>query len=104
VLPILKPVDKCWQPADFLPKSEGSAFLDEVEELRKRAAALPDDYLVVFAGARAAAAAAAAAGASRLASRRRASQRLPPQQPRSARATLAARPPTHLPRRLPQAT
>lgn len=30
VLPILKPVDKCWQPADFLPPSEDPDFLDKV--------------------------------------------------------------------------
>ena len=30
VLPLLKPVDKCWQPADFLPQSGSDTFLDEV--------------------------------------------------------------------------
>lgn len=30
VLPVLKPVDKCWQPADFLPPSEDPDFLDMV--------------------------------------------------------------------------
>ncbi|KAG1672120.1 hypothetical protein FOA52_001707 [Chlamydomonas sp. UWO 241] len=50
VLPILKPVDKCWQPADFLPPPEDPDFLDRVRDLRTRAACLPDDYLVVFAG------------------------------------------------------
>lgn len=50
VLPVLKPVDKCWQPSDFLPASEDPDFLDKVRELRERAANLPDDYLVVFAG------------------------------------------------------
>lgn len=50
VLPILKPVAKCWQPADFLPPSEDPDFLDKVRDLRARAKNLPDDYLVVFAG------------------------------------------------------
>ncbi|PNW70003.1 hypothetical protein CHLRE_17g701700v5 [Chlamydomonas reinhardtii] len=50
VVPLLKPVEKCWQPADFLPPSEDPDFLDKVRELRKRAANLPDDYLVVFTG------------------------------------------------------
>jgi len=50
VQPLLKPVDKCWQPADFLPASEDPDFIDKVRELRKRAAGLPDDYLVVFTG------------------------------------------------------
>lgn len=30
VMTLLKPVDKCWQPADFLPKSEDPDFLDKV--------------------------------------------------------------------------
>lgn len=30
VLPILKPVDKCWQPQDFLPNPEDPDFLDHV--------------------------------------------------------------------------
>nr|ABP57425.1 stearoyl-ACP-desaturase [Haematococcus lacustris]ABU84867.1 stearoyl-ACP-desaturase [Haematococcus lacustris] len=50
VVPLLKPVDKCWQPNDLLPHSEEPDFLDKVHDLRKRAACLPDDYLVVFAG------------------------------------------------------
>lgn len=50
VMPMLKPVDKCWQPADFLPPSEDPDFEDKVRELRARARCLPDDYLVVFVG------------------------------------------------------
>lgn len=50
VMPLLKPVEKCWQPADFLPPPEDPDFIDKVRELRKRAQNLPDDYLVVFAG------------------------------------------------------
>jgi len=50
IVPLLKPVDKCWQPADLLPKPEDPDFLDKVRDLRKRAENLPDDYLVVFAG------------------------------------------------------
>jgi acyl-[acyl-carrier-protein] desaturase len=30
VMPLLKPVDKCWQPADYLPASEDPDFLDKV--------------------------------------------------------------------------
>ncbi len=30
VVPLLKPVEKCWQPADFLPPSEDPDFLDKV--------------------------------------------------------------------------
>ncbi|KXZ50904.1 hypothetical protein GPECTOR_14g151 [Gonium pectorale] len=50
VVPLLKPVEKCWQPADFLPPSEDPDFLDKVHQLRERAKNLPDDYLVVFVG------------------------------------------------------
>jgi acyl-[acyl-carrier-protein] desaturase len=50
VYPLLKPVEKCWQPYDFLPKSEDPYFMDHVLELRKRTEALPDDYLITFVG------------------------------------------------------
>jgi acyl-[acyl-carrier-protein] desaturase len=30
VLPILKPVEKCWQPQDFLPHPESPDFVDHV--------------------------------------------------------------------------
>lgn len=33
VIPLLKPVDKCWQPADFLPAAESPTFLEEVHPL-----------------------------------------------------------------------
>lgn len=29
VYPLLKPVDKCWQPTDFLPPSEDPYFMDQ---------------------------------------------------------------------------
>lgn len=47
---LLKPVDKCWQPQDFLPDPSSDTFLDEVAELRKSMANVPDDFLVVLAG------------------------------------------------------
>jgi len=50
VQPLLKPVEKCWQPYDLLPRSEDPDFMDKVRDLRARAANLPDDYLVVFVG------------------------------------------------------
>ncbi|XP_047970909.1 stearoyl-[acyl-carrier-protein] 9-desaturase, chloroplastic-like isoform X2 [Salvia hispanica] len=46
----LKPVEKCWQPQDFLPDPASDGFHDQVEELRKRAKEIPDDYLVVLVG------------------------------------------------------
>ncbi|KAK9828588.1 hypothetical protein WJX72_000905 [[Myrmecia] bisecta] len=50
VLTVLKPVEKCWQPSDFLPDAASADFLDQVAELRKRTDCLPDDYLVVLIG------------------------------------------------------
>ncbi|KAJ7565968.1 hypothetical protein O6H91_02G083100 [Diphasiastrum complanatum] len=50
LLPFLKPVEKCWQPQDHLPEPSSENFLEEVEELRKRAACLPDDYLICLVG------------------------------------------------------
>ncbi|KAL5783774.1 hypothetical protein ACOSP7_008803 [Xanthoceras sorbifolium] len=46
----LKPVDKSWQPSDFLPEPESEEFLDQVEELRERCRELSDEYLVVLVG------------------------------------------------------
>ncbi|KAL4448205.1 hypothetical protein ABPG75_005424 [Micractinium tetrahymenae] len=50
VLPILKPVDKCWQPQDFLPDPESPEFLDAVHELRQRTKDVPDEYFVCLVG------------------------------------------------------
>ncbi|PIN26030.1 Acyl-[acyl-carrier-protein] desaturase [Handroanthus impetiginosus] len=46
----LKPVEKCWQPQDFLPDPASDGFHDEVKELRERANEIPDDYFVVLVG------------------------------------------------------
>lgn len=32
VTPLLKPVDKCWQPADYLPDSGQEDYLDQVSQ------------------------------------------------------------------------
>lgn len=50
ILVHLKPVEKCWQPQDFLPDPESEGFYDQVKELRERAKAIPDDYFVVLVG------------------------------------------------------
>ncbi|KAK6134778.1 hypothetical protein DH2020_031448 [Rehmannia glutinosa] len=52
VLPLLKPVDKCWQPSDFLPDSTKPVndFMDEVRALQDRTIGLPDEYFVVLVG------------------------------------------------------
>lgn len=46
----LIPVEKIWQPTDFLPNSESEDFADEVKELREIAKDLPYDFWVVLVG------------------------------------------------------
>ncbi|RRT41395.1 hypothetical protein BHE74_00046583 [Ensete ventricosum] len=46
----LKPVEKCWQPQDFLPDYSSEGFCEEVMELRERSKELPDDYFVCLVG------------------------------------------------------
>ena len=46
----LIPVEKIWQPSDFLPNSESDTFLDEVKELREIAKDLPYDFWVALVG------------------------------------------------------
>ncbi|KAF4346845.1 hypothetical protein CsatB_021845 [Cannabis sativa] len=50
ILVHLKPVEKCWQPQDFLPEPESEGFYDQVRELRERAKEIPDDYFVALVG------------------------------------------------------
>lgn len=52
VLPLLKPVEKCWQPQEFLPDPSVSKdeFMEQVLALRDRTAGLSDDYFVVLVG------------------------------------------------------
>ncbi len=47
---LLKTVDQSWQPSSFLPAMDEENWQDEVDTFRKRAAALPDDLLVVLVG------------------------------------------------------
>ena len=52
LLPLLKPVEKCWQPQDFLPDSSLPTvdFSEAVRSLRERTDLLPDEYFVVLVG------------------------------------------------------
>ncbi|XP_059655231.1 stearoyl-[acyl-carrier-protein] 9-desaturase, chloroplastic [Cornus florida] len=50
ILVHLKPVEKCWQPQEFLPDPASDGFHDQVKELRERAKEIPDDYFVVLVG------------------------------------------------------
>jgi len=46
----LIPVEKIWQPTDFLPNSEEDSFFEEVKELREIAKELPYDFWIVLVG------------------------------------------------------
>ena len=46
----LIPVEKIWQPSDFLPNSENDTFFEEVKELREIAKDLPYDFWVAMVG------------------------------------------------------
>ncbi|CAL9193549.1 stearoyl-[acyl-carrier-protein] 9-desaturase, chloroplastic-like [Musa acuminata AAA Group] len=50
ILVHLKPVEKCWQPQDFLPDPSSDGFYEEVQELRERSKEIPDDYYVCLVG------------------------------------------------------
>jgi acyl-[acyl-carrier-protein] desaturase len=50
VLPLLTPVEECWQPQDFLPAPEQDDFIDSLAELQNRAAGIPDELLCVLVG------------------------------------------------------
>ncbi|KAL8474363.1 hypothetical protein ACS0TY_030282 [Phlomoides rotata] len=52
VLPLLKPVEQCWQPQQLLPDPAKpvSDFMDEVRALQDRTKELPDEYFVVLVG------------------------------------------------------
>lgn len=46
----LIPIDKIWQPTDFLPDSESESFYDDVREIRELSKDLPYDFWVVLVG------------------------------------------------------
>lgn len=46
----LIPVEKIWQPSDFLPNSESETFFEDVKELRELAKDLPYDFWVAMVG------------------------------------------------------
>jgi len=49
-LRLLVPIDKAWQPADYLPDLEAASWRDEVERFRTAAEAVSDELLVVLVG------------------------------------------------------
>lgn len=46
----LIPIEKIWQPTDFLPNTESESFLEEVKEIRELSKELPYDFWVVLVG------------------------------------------------------
>ena len=46
----LIPVEKIWQPTDFLPDSGSETFYEDLRELRELAKDLPYDFWVVLVG------------------------------------------------------
>ncbi|WP_010519612.1 acyl-ACP desaturase [Croceivirga radicis] len=44
----LMPIEKIWQPTDFLPDSQSETFFDEVEQLREEAKELGYDFWVTL--------------------------------------------------------
>lgn len=47
---LLRPVNESWQPSDFLPDLSKLDWVERVGELRRAAAELPDELLVVLVG------------------------------------------------------
>ncbi|MBA0846731.1 hypothetical protein Goshw_006298 [Gossypium schwendimanii] len=50
ILPLLKPIERSWQPQELVPDSASDGFEEQVRELRKRAMEIPDDYFVALVG------------------------------------------------------
>ncbi|PQJ21915.1 acyl-ACP desaturase [Tenacibaculum sp. SG-28] len=46
----LIPVEKIWQPTDFLPNSQQDTFIEEVKEIQEISKELDDDFWVVLVG------------------------------------------------------
>lgn len=46
----LTPIEKIWQPSDFLPDSSGENFKEEIEELQTFAREMPYDLFVTLIG------------------------------------------------------
>lgn len=46
----LIPVEKIWQPTDFLPNSQQDTFIEEVKEIQEISKELEDDFWVVLVG------------------------------------------------------
>ncbi|XP_051140086.1 stearoyl-[acyl-carrier-protein] 9-desaturase 6, chloroplastic-like [Andrographis paniculata] len=52
LLPLIKPIEKSWQPSEFLPDPTRpeKEFIEEVRALRQHTVGLPDEFFVVLVG------------------------------------------------------
>lgn len=50
ILTQLRPIEKSWQPQDFLPDPCSDGFIDQIKDLRDQASEIPDDYYVCLVG------------------------------------------------------
>jgi acyl-[acyl-carrier-protein] desaturase len=50
ILPLLSPVEKLWQPSDFLPDPSSEGFIEQVADLRARTAEISDELMMVLVG------------------------------------------------------
>lgn len=49
-LPLLRPIEKCWQPSDLLPNLGTASWRDELEKFRAGMAGVSDELLAVLIG------------------------------------------------------
>jgi acyl-[acyl-carrier-protein] desaturase len=49
-LDLLVPIDKAWQPSEYLPDLEAEDWREQVERFRQAAQAIPDELLVILVG------------------------------------------------------
>ncbi|XP_056695425.1 stearoyl-[acyl-carrier-protein] 9-desaturase, chloroplastic-like isoform X2 [Spinacia oleracea] len=46
----LKPIEKSWQPQDFLPDPTSEGFYDQIKEIQERSKEIPDEHYIVLVG------------------------------------------------------
>ncbi len=46
----LTPIEKIWQPSDFLPDPQSDSFLDDIKEIQEISKELPDEFWIVLVG------------------------------------------------------
>ena len=46
----LTPIEKIWQPSDFLPDPQSESFLEDIKEIQEISKELPDEFWIVLVG------------------------------------------------------